>query len=308
MGLNTQYHADAAHPTLLYSGDFRGNGANELIEAYYEGDQIYPWRSRKGLGAAIPSILKRYSRNSYYTRATLGEIVGEDRLAKAMRFAATELRSGVFMSQPDGTYRFEPLPRIAQISAVQGLVAGNFDGDGRADIFAVQNSYAPIRADGRIDGGLGQLLRGDGRGHFEAATPLASGLIVPGDAKALAVADIDRDGWPDFLVTRNNSTTLAFRNSGFPGRHSFSVVLRGPPGNPTCVGARITVETAGGPPQMAEVAAGSGYLSQSSAASFFGYADGNAPARIRVRWPSGVTTESAFTPGAPGMVLTAPPQ
>ena len=308
VGLNTQYHADAAHPTLLYSGDFRGNGANELIEAYYEGDQIYPWRSRKGLGAAIPSILKRYSRNSYYTRATLGEIVGEDRLAKAMRFAATELRSGVFMSQPDGTYRFEPLPRIAQISAVQGLVAGNFDGDGRADIFAVQNSYAPIRADGRIDGGLGQLLRGDGRGHFEAATPLASGLIVPGDAKALAVADIDRDGWPDFLVTRNNSTTLAFRNSGVPGRHSFSVVLRGPPGNPTCVGARITVETAGGPPQMAEVAAGSGYLSQSSAASFFGYADGNAPARIRVRWPSGVTTESAFTPGAPGMVLTAPPQ
>ena len=54
IGLNTQYHADAAHPALLYSGDFRGNGTNQLIEAYYEGDRLYPWRSRSGLGAALP--------------------------------------------------------------------------------------------------------------------------------------------------------------------------------------------------------------------------------------------------------------
>ena len=43
------------------------------------------------------------------------------------------------MSQADGTYRFEPLPRIAQIAQLQGMVAGDFDGDGHADIFAVQN-------------------------------------------------------------------------------------------------------------------------------------------------------------------------
>ena len=66
------------------------------------------------------------------------------------RFAATEFRSGVLLSQPDGTYRFEPLPRIAQISPLQGLVAGDFDGDGHADIYAVQNSYAPIPAVGGL--------------------------------------------------------------------------------------------------------------------------------------------------------------
>ncbi len=306
VGLNTQYHADPGHPALLYYGDFRGNGSAQLIEAYYEGDQIYPWRSRKGMAAAIPSIMRRFTRNAYYARATLGEIVGEEKLSKARRFAATELRSGVFLSQPDGTYRFEPLPRIAQISVIQGLVAGDFDGDGRADIFAVQNSYAPIRADMRNDGGLGQLLRGDGRGHFAPAGPAESGLVVPGDAKALAVADIDRDGWPDFLVTRNNSTTLAFRNLGEPGRRSFSVALRGGAGNPTAVGARITVELSDGTQQTSEVIAGTGYYSQSTPDCFFGYPEATPPRGIRVRWPSGATTEHAYPAGASTVVLTAP--
>ena len=304
-GLNTQYHADPSHPALLYSGDFRGNGSNQLIEAYYEGDQIYPWRSRKGLAAAVPSILRRFTRNAYYMRATLGEIVGEERLAKASRFAATELRSGVLMSQQDGTYRFEPLPRIAQISCIQGLAAGDFSGGGHADIFAVQNSYAPIRADGRNDGGLGQLLLGDGHGHFTAVPPGESGLVVPGDAKALAVADLGRDGWPGFLVTRNNAAALAFRNGGVPGRRSFGIRLSGPAGNPTGVGARITVELSDGSSRSCEVFAGSGYYSQSSPECFFGYPDGNPPRRISVRWLSGATTEQAYPPGAATLVLPA---
>jgi hypothetical protein len=305
-GLNTQYTADAAHPALLYSGDFRGNGGNELIEAYYEGDKIYPWRSRRGLAAAVPSIMKRFTKNAYYMRATLGEIVGAGRLEKAVRYEATELRSGVLMSQPDGTYRFEPLPRIAQISCLDGVAAGDFSGDGHPGILAVQNSYGPIRADGRNDGGVGQLLRGDGRGHFTPVPPAESGFVVPGDAKALAILDLDADGWPDAVVTRNNGTSLAFRNGGVPGRASFSVRLRGPAGNPTGVGARVTVEAAGGPSQVAEVFAGSGYFSQSSPRCFFGYARGSPPARITVRWPDGAVSETPFEAGRPDLTIAHP--
>jgi hypothetical protein len=306
VGLNTQYHGDAAHPALLYYGDFRGNGTNQLIEAYYEGDQIYPWRSRKGMAAAVPSVMKRFTKNAYYARATLGEIVGQDRLAKARRFEASELQSGVFLSQSDGTYRFSPLPRIAQISMLQGIVAGDFDGSGHAGIFTVQNSYAPIRSDGRIDSGIGQLLRGDGHGNFTAVAPLESGLVVPGDAKALAVTDLDNDGWPDFLVTRNNSTSLSFRNAGLHGRRSFGVRLKGPLGNPTGIGARISVEQADGSTETAEVHAGSGYYSQSSAECFFGYPDGSPPKKIRVLWPSGTTAEADFPPGATSVTLASP--
>jgi hypothetical protein len=291
VGLNTQYQANTAHPALLFYGDFTGHGSLQPVEAYYEGDKLYPWRTRKDLGVAIPDILTRFPRNNVYAHATLSEIIGDKKLAASERFAATELRSGVFLSQADGTFRFEPLPRLAQIAPLEGIVAGDFDGDGHADIYAVQNSYAPNPVVGRFDGGLSQLLRGDGHGHFTLVAALESQLIVPSDAKALAVLDLDDDGWPDFLVTQNNSTTLAFRNRGVPGHRSFRVVLSGSKGNPTAVGARVTVELSDGSTQTSEVYAGAGYYSQSSAACFFGYTDNNSVRKIRVRWPSGVKTE-----------------
>ena len=306
VGLNTQYHADPAHPALLFSGDFKGDGSTQLVEGYYEGDKFYPWRSRKFLAAAIPSILKRFPSNVSYARATLGQILGESRLAAAQRFAATELRSGVFLSQPDGTYRFEPLPSLAQISPLQGIVVGDFEGSGHADIYAVQNSYAPIPAVGHFNNGLSELLRGDGHGHFAPVPPAESGLVVPGDAKALVAMDFDQDGWPDFLISRNNATTLAFRNNGVPGHNPLRISLRGPAGNPTAVGARITVELADGSTQTDEVHAGSGYYSQSTAACFFGYPDSNPPKRIRVRWPSGATVAYEVPRGSATVTFSVP--
>jgi hypothetical protein len=305
LGLNTPYRADATHPALLFAGDFAGNGGSELIEADYEGDRLYPRRSRKDLGAAIPAILKEFPRNDVYARSTLEEILGAGKLSSATRFAATEFRSGVFLSQADGTYRFESLPEIAQIAPIQGVVAGDFDGDGNADIYVVQNSYAPVPATGRFDGGLSQLLRGDGHGHFGPVPPAESALVVPGDAKALAVIDLDHDGWPDFLVTRNNGTTLALRNNGMAGRHSLRVRLRGPKGNPAGIGAHIKLIAKDGTVQTAEIAAGSGYYSQSSTACFFGWSEMNPPANLLVRWPSGVEREYSVPPGTIAVTLDA---
>jgi enediyne biosynthesis protein E4 len=304
VGLNTTYSASAAHPATIFYGDFNGDGGSQLIEASYEGDRLYPVRTRKVLRTQIPSLMKRYPRNDIYARSTLSEILGAQRLAAATKFEATEFRSGVFLSQPDGTHRFEALPLIAQIAPFQGLAAGDFDGDGNADIYAVQNSYSPIPSTGRFDGGLSQLLRGDGRGGFTAVPAAESNLVVPGDAKALAVVDLDQDGWPDFMVTRNNGATLAFRNNRAAGGNSLRVILKGGPGNPSAVGARITLERADGKTYTCEVYAGSGYYSQSTAGCFFGYSDSNPPRRIQVRWPSGITTDHGVPVGAQTLVLT----
>ncbi len=306
VGLNTQFHADPTHPALLYYGEFREGGPAVGIEAYFEGENFYPWRSRKELGAAIPALLKRYPKNDTYARATLPEILGADKLAAAQRFAATELRSGVLLSQADGPYRFAPLPTLAQIAPLQGIVAGDFDGDGKADIYAVQNSYAPSPVVGRFDGGLSQLLHGDGHGGFTAVPVAASGLLVPGDAKALAVLDLDSDGWPDFAISRNNSTTLAFRNQGVAGRHSLRVQLQGPAGNPTAVGAIVAAVHADGSKQTSEISAGSGFSSQSTAAGFFGWVDSNPLRLIQVRWPWGAVTQHEIPAQSTTLTLSAP--
>jgi len=306
VGLNTQYHADPAHPALLFSGDFKGDGSTELIEAYYEGDHLYPWRSRGDLGAVIPSILKRYPRNDNYARATLSEIVGQEKLARAKRLEATELQSGIFLSQPDGTYHFEPLPRIAQIATIQGMIAGSILGDGHADIYAVQGPHAGVTPVSHNDGGLSLLLRGDGKGHFDPAPPRESGLIVPGNAKALVVLDLMGDAWPGFLVSRNNDSSLAFRNKGVKGNRPLKINLRGPAGNPSAVGAKISVTLSDGSVQTSEVYAGSGYYSQSPASCYFGYPVSNPPTKIAVRWPDGLNSEYNFYSGSPKLVFDYP--
>ena len=287
VGLNTFYRA----PALLFVGRFGASGPTQLVEAAYEGGKLQPLRSRTELATRIPAIARHFPKNDDYASASLEKIVGAERLAAAQRYEATELQSGVFLSQPDGTYRFEPLPRIAQVAPLQGIVTGDFDADGQADVYAVQNSFAPVPAMGPFDGGLSQLLRGDGRGGFTPVPTHESGLVVPGDAKAVVVLDFDRDGWPDFLVSRNNDTTLAWRNQGVSGRKSFHVSLRGPAGNSAAIGARVEVVLAGGTRLSRQLHTDSSYYSQSSAGCFFGFIENNPPRRLIVRWPNEQVTE-----------------
>jgi len=284
----------------------QGGGAPQLIEAYYEGDRLYPWRTLKDLGTKIPAVLKKFPRHNDYARATLTEVFGKERLDAAQRFAATELSSGVFLSQGPVRFSFEPLPRIVQIAPVQGMVAGDFDGDGYADLYAVQNSFAPPPEVGRFGGGLSQMLQGDGKGHFSALTPAESGLVVTGDAKALAMLDLDRDGWADFFISRNDDTSLAFRNNPRTGRNSFRVELAGASGNRKAIGARLVLTLADGSTQLAEVSAGSGYYSQSSPMCFFGFTSANAPKSLKVRWPSGIESTHSVVITAGGMIVREP--
>lgn len=303
VGLNTPYRATRENPVLLYRGDFDSNGRTDLIEATSVGGVLAPRRGRSSMVAAMSSIARKFPTFAAYAAADLPGIVGAEPLRNAKRLQATELRSGVFLSQPGGMFHFEALPHLAQIAPIFGLVAGDFDGDGLADICAAQNSYAPIPETGRFDGGLGQFLRGDGKGGFFPVPPRESHLIIPGDGKALAVVDLNEDGWADLIATRNNQSVLVFRNGGRAGGNSFSVTLRGSAQNPAAIGARVELVVKDGSTQVAEVTAGGGYLSQSSPACFFGFRDGNAPYKVKVTWPGGSTTTHLVPEGSRKIVI-----
>ena len=117
----------------------------------------------------------------------------------------------------------------------------------------------------------------------------ASTIAVPGDAKALVLTDLNHDAWPDLVASRNDQPALAILSRGLAGLRPLRIVLQGPPGNPTGIGARVTLTLADGSVRTAEVASASGYYSQSSPALFFAL-----PAALRaveVRWPDGSTTQ-----------------
>ena len=305
-GLNTKYHATVESPAVLYYGDFKDHGQMNLVEAQVEHDALYPVRGKSCSTAAMPFLADRYSTFHEFALADLEDIYTPECLDDALKLTANTLESGVLLNDGEGQFVFHPLPRIAQIAPGFGLVLTEVDGDGSADLVIAQNFHSPQRETGHMDGGVSQLLLGRGDGSFSPVAPHQSGLVVPGDAKGLATTDLNADGWPDFIVGVNNDQLAAFENRGSSKNRITSVALRGPPGNPTAIGSRVTLKLNDGTTQTAEVHAGGGYLSQSTARLAFGLGESARIVDVEVRWPDvTVTTHQPKEEDARLIVLEA---
>jgi hypothetical protein len=320
IGLNTTYHASEDKPELLYYGDFEGTGRPQIVEAKFESDKCFPRRGFSCSSHAMPFLKRKLGTYHNFGLATLEEIYSGDKLNNSLRLVANTLESGVLInlgpSQEQGvvpTFRFQPLPTLAQLSPAFGVALDDFDADGWADCFLAQNFFSPQIETGRMDAGLSVLLRGRDPGNddsvdLEAMWPRESGIVIPGDAKAASVVDFNEDGWPDLLVTVNDGPIEAFENRPRPANSRLRVKLIGPPGNLDCVGAAVYVRLADPhtKPQLAEVHAGSGYLSQSSSTLTFGRGSSEQPGTVEIRWPNGELTRHALEPGQVEMVIRQP--
>ena len=212
VGLNTKYTASAAAPAVLLAGDLDGSGHPAILEAGYDTDgRLYPLRGRSKLADTFPWIRAKFPTYAAFSHATVEDVFPPERLRAARRFAATELASGIFVQQADGTFRFSPLPRQAQLAPINGLVFADLDGDGRADLYCVGNQFGPEPTTGRFDGGVSLLLRGDGRGGFTPVLPGVSGLLVPGDARAVVpLAPLGAAGGPRLVVAQSQGPLQLF--------------------------------------------------------------------------------------------------
>jgi hypothetical protein len=302
-GLNTKYHASHAKPTRLYVSDFDSDGRLDLVEAKFEGEKCFPIRGRSCSSRSMPFIQGKFETYHDFAIAGLEDIYSKNSLESADRFEVTRLESVVLINDGHAKFQVRALPRMAQASPGFGLVLTDFDADGRCDVAMVQNFMHPQPETGQMDGGLGLLLAGDGRGGFKPIEPSRSGLVVTGQGMGMATVDIDEDGRPDLAIATNDGPAILLRNQGALGTRPLAVRLEGLPGNPVGVGARVTVISKSGAKRAGEVHAGSGYLSQSSPELFFGAARNDPPERIEVRWPTGETSTHPVEAGKVRLVL-----
>ncbi len=286
-GLNTKYKATAEKPATLFFGDVEGTGKSKIIEAKYEKDVCYPVRGFSCSSYAIPSLRKKFDTYNSFALSSLQDIYSEITLGAMNKLEAVTLESGVLLNDGDAKFVFKPLPRLAQIAPGNGVVVSDFNGDRHQDLFIAQNNYSPEPETGHMDGGLSLLLAGDGLGGFKAIWPSESGIVIPGDAKSVVMSYVDDDAWPDLLVGRNNDSSIALRHKQMEGADAVRVKLKGQPGNPNAIGARVRIYDTEELMQMEEVAAGSGYMAQSTSILAFTAMKPLTLARIEVLWPNG---------------------
>ena len=299
LGLNTTYRATSQHPATLFYGDFAQNGTKLLVEAVYDGDTLYPLRGRNDLGARLPLVLRKFPRNDAFARATFKDVFGEKPLATAARYEADNFSSGVFLSQPDGTYRFTAFPRTAQIGPMQGIVTTDLDGDGLADVAAVHNTDI---ATPRFHGGVGIFLKGTGDGAFTALEPIQSGVLVPGNARALVLLDPDGDARPGLFLTQHGGQSEFLAPQATSPRW-LRLLLQGTGGNPDAVGARVQLVFSDGTKTHREIGLGGGWLSQSAPGIFIANRDDTRVTEAIIHWPDGKVSHHRDVPAQGSWII-----
>ena len=103
----------------------------------------------------------------------------------ALVLHANNFNSCLIKNNGNGKFELQPLPAMAQMSPLNGMVTGDFNNDGNLDVAICGNDYGNEVSNGRYDAMDGLILLGNGKGNFTAQTILQSGFFVPGDAKAL---------------------------------------------------------------------------------------------------------------------------
>lgn len=208
LGLNSRFHASPDEPTRLYVRDFDGNGFPEQVLTTVEAGVETPLALRDELTAALPSFKPRYPHYVDYARETVRDIFGTA-LDSALVKRVDTFASVLARNNGDGSFTMIPLPREAQIAPVYGILAGDFDHDGRSDVLLGGNLAGVQPAFGSMMGSFGLLLRGDGRGGFGVVRAAESGFIVRGQTRDIQRLRTRRGDL--YIVARNNDRPLFFR-------------------------------------------------------------------------------------------------
>ncbi len=221
LGLNSRLHASPAEPARMYVKDFDGNGFPEQVLTLYERVGVgaqhaapLPLPPRDELTNALPSLKPRYPKYSDYAGQTVDQIFGSGLNGAVLKQVET-FASAIALSNRSGggSYTLVPLPPEAQIAPVYGIVAGDFDHDGKPDLLLAGNFSGVQPEIGSMMASYGLMLRGDGgrggHGGFAPVRQEQSGFVVPGEAR-----DIQRLRTRHgdlYIVTRNNDKPLFLR-------------------------------------------------------------------------------------------------
>ena len=216
LGLNTRFQASESEPVTMYVKDFTGNGVADQIISTYNHGTSYPIAMRDELVKAIPSLRARYPRYADYARQTLTDIFSPAELQGAIFKQARTFATALARNNGDGSFTLIPLPREAQLAPVYGILAGDFDGDGKTDLLLAGDFDGVQPEIGRMSASYGLLLRGDGTGHFTPVSTRESGFLVTGQARDIQRVRTRRGEL--YVVARNNDRPLVFRST--EGRRS----------------------------------------------------------------------------------------
>jgi len=190
LGKNSFFRAGKETPVHVYAKDFDNNGIFDMIPSLYlpdaEGNKKeFPAQGRDDLLKQINAMRKKFPSYKSYAVATMDQVLTEPERKNALVLEANDFESVLLRNDGNGSFTLVPLPKEAQFSMINGMVADDFDGDGNLDVLMNGNDFGTDVTVGRYDAFNGLMLSGNGQNGFESKSILQSGIFIPGNGKAL---------------------------------------------------------------------------------------------------------------------------
>ena len=188
-GQNTLFQPSDQYPVYITAKNFDNSGFS-AIPSLFLPDQNgekkeFPVQGRDDILKQMISLKKKFTNYKSYATATMDEVLSSEQRQGALRLKANMLKSCYLRNDGSGKFTLIPLPIEAQVSVLNGMQTGDFDGDGSLDVVINGNDYGTDVSIGRYDALNGLMLKGDGKGNFKPLSILQSGIYIPGNGKAL---------------------------------------------------------------------------------------------------------------------------
>jgi hypothetical protein len=164
----------------------------------------------------MPFLRGKFGSYRGFASASLEDIYTPERLNACLRLQATVAASGILLNDGKGKLTFREFPRMAQISPARAMVFLDANADKKTDLFIAQNFFSPQRETGRMDGGLGALMLGDGAGGFTPVRADQSGIVLPRDMSDVIATDLNDDGRTDLTIATNDGPVAVFEARAVP--------------------------------------------------------------------------------------------
>jgi enediyne biosynthesis protein E4 len=212
LGLNTRYRATTEKTFDVYAGDFDKDGRIDIDLAFYQGNHQYPLRSRSCYLLQHPGFAERFPTYESFAKAEMNDLYPKDILKSGIHLKVETFASCYLENLGNGKFSMKDLPSEAQLSAINGIVAEDFDNDGMTDILAAGNLFDTEITTPRNDAGAGIFLKGDGKGNFVSIPPSQSGFLANKDVKAMALIHLVNDKTGKAVLVGNNNERLQIFN------------------------------------------------------------------------------------------------